>query len=391
VITNKEQTYQGANSAPGHPQTNGQIEKANAYVKRRLQLAVAQGKAKGIEEVLCEILADKNTSQHGTTKQVPWELHNGRLFDQQFEGDEEKLIEEMRRDAHQNLLAAAQYSIENWRKKKGSHNYRLGEKVWVKVPKRVAKKGGDIYLRTATIAQCSQSDTYLLRWGPDGGYINGDGPGQLSKRWISGADLKPFVERAKIRSIQKGKSHSCFHTHQLRQFQHCHVRKRKRKKRKPYQRKGEQRGDYTLKHKQSLSQRSRVRVRTRRRKKGKRNKKKRTRGKGKKRRPHQKSCLSECEVHPKCLPPSNSNWPSNKAKRQQRKGWDKESPGKSKGGAEVGFLLFLCCVLFSCLSFPFFFSEEFVFSFDWLLFLICSFSVFLVFSLYFSGTPLLFL
>jgi hypothetical protein len=208
ISLTKSKRTQGANSAPGHPQTNGQIEKANAYVKRRLQLAVAQGKAKGIEEVLYEILADKNTSQHGTTKQVPWELYNGRLFDQEFEGDEEKLIEEMKKDAYENLLAAAQYSIENWRTKKGIHNYRKGEKVWVKVPKRLAKKGSDNYLRTAIIAQCSQSDTYLLRWGPDGGYINGEKPGQLSKRWISGADLKPYVERTNIRCIQNGKSQS---------------------------------------------------------------------------------------------------------------------------------------------------------------------------------------
>jgi hypothetical protein len=176
-------------------------------VKRRLKLAIAQGcKKEELEEKLHFILADKNMEVHSTTKQIPWEIFYGRLMEDEPENvaELEARIEDMRKDAFRNMVAAAEYAKNQWRTKKGIYTFKVGEKVWVKVPKNMAQGCGDIYQRTAIIAEHKGSDSFRLCWGPEGGYIQGDYPHQLSQRCYSGAKLKPYLERSTIRCVVLG-------------------------------------------------------------------------------------------------------------------------------------------------------------------------------------------
>jgi hypothetical protein len=198
-------------SAPRHPQTNGQIERHNGFIKGRVKAKIASGASlTEVKEYVRVLIADKNMEVHATTKHIPYELQLGILVDHDEEVEEEernRILTVKSKEAYRNIVAAAEYAKEQWksRKRKGVYEYTIGEKVWVKWPKKfAARKDGAMYVHTATIEAITEQQTYQLLWGELGGYNAEDKPFSLSKRCYSGTLLKPYYDRAMIRCMKRG-------------------------------------------------------------------------------------------------------------------------------------------------------------------------------------------
>jgi hypothetical protein len=184
-------------SSPHHPQTNGQIERANKDVKYRLVELVAQGKGPRLDEELQKIIATQNTIRHKTTGHIPLEIHRGRLMhrpeDMNLE-EEEKVIAHMRKEVVENLKKAAEKAKTRWTRNKRVKTYKVGEKVWVRQVIK-SKRKGKIWQRTATIERIKGNHSYRLRWGDEGGYDTKEKPNSISFHFWNGRDLKPRIER----------------------------------------------------------------------------------------------------------------------------------------------------------------------------------------------------
>jgi hypothetical protein len=135
--------------------------------------------------------------KHLTTKEIPVEIHRGRLLNRTDDiapEEEEKIISYKRQQALERTTIAAEKSTTCWNRNACVKNYTVGDKVWVRqrIP---GQRKGVIWQREASIHEVKRNATYRLLWGTTGGYDITEKAFSVSLRVWSGNDLKLRIER----------------------------------------------------------------------------------------------------------------------------------------------------------------------------------------------------
>lgn len=199
--------------APYSPNVNGQIERYNSTIKKKLGI-LASRTGKPWSSLLPFVLYQYNNSIHATTKASPMEALRGVIGTPHLdEKSVSEYLEKLHNDIKEESKKSAKREVLRHNKKAKVITYNVGDKVICKDPKsksKQKKKSFDtpLYKYEATIEKVGRSTNYkyLLRWGSTGGPTEKEQPDTLSIRYWSGKHLK-LVERAPqtpIRSRTKG-------------------------------------------------------------------------------------------------------------------------------------------------------------------------------------------
>lgn len=199
--------------APYSPNVDGQIERVNATIKRKLGiLTTTNGKPWSTQ--LPVVLHQYNTSVHSTTKASPMEALRGRSgtpFDTtQSQEELKEFLDVLHTDMRTATEYAAKRMTERHSKKSKVITFDVGDVVLCKDPKKSRNKDFQraIYQYKATVISVGRSNVfkYRLKWGDTGGPSASETPGSVSLKYWNAKCMK-LLEKAppptEIRSRKK--------------------------------------------------------------------------------------------------------------------------------------------------------------------------------------------
>lgn len=184
-------------TAPYHPQSDGQVERVNSTIKKKLAMVIESTKNPW-SQCLPIVLFQYNNSVHSTTKAVPFEALRGRTGTTLDDGKTLDQLMEFQNKLHESIRVSTQKAalkmIEKHSKKTKVINYEIGDIVMCRLPpaKREKKSLESIYKYEGEIVEIGKSTSYKYRikWGSTGGPTKEEVCGSLSKRMWCGKFLK---------------------------------------------------------------------------------------------------------------------------------------------------------------------------------------------------------
>jgi hypothetical protein len=218
--------------APYHPQSDGQVERANSTIKRKLQLLV---ESTGKPWSICLPLAlyNYNHSVHSTTKVEPFEALRGRtgsyLDDNRTADELIKYLQNLHEQIRVSTAKAQQKMVDRYSKKSKVITFKIGDQVLCKDMKTTKRKRGindPLYCYEGEIVEIGRSSNwkYKIKWGLTGGPTQSETPGTLSKRWWGARFMKLKIKESETSNTAQEK--------QQDEISNTPIRKRSNNKRK---------------------------------------------------------------------------------------------------------------------------------------------------------------